>query len=125
TEQNNHIRYQKQVKCLADVHEAELELLSLLVAAYDPALREGVFKESALDSIEELDADAQVEFLIGELWEEENGSSDLAAIWQKYRNKVAAFLVLPFGDGEIYSNAWSCTLKDSSWEALEESDISN
>lgn len=113
---NNQTRYQKQLKCLADIHEFELTLQSLLIAAHDPALREGVFKPLVLEELAALDTEEErVEQLIDLLWLEEDGRSDLIEAWQRYRNKIAAFLVLPLGDEDMYSNAWSCTLTNESW----------
>src|SRR5699024_102904 len=117
----NHIRYQKQLKCLADVHEIELELQSLLVAVHDPELREGVFKPAVLEELAAMGTEEErVGYLIEQLWLEESGRSDLIRIWERYRNKIAAFLVLPFGDEEVYSNAWSCSLTNESWEQFAE-----
>lgn len=115
----NQVRYQKQLKCLADIHEVELGMQSLLVAAYDPALREGVFKPSVLENLEALDSHEQLTYLLEQLWLEEGGVSDLTNMWQQYRNKVAAFLVLPFGDEQVYSNTWACSLTNDSWEQFE------
>lgn len=120
-QQGNQARYQKQLKCLADIHEIELAMQSLLVAAYDPALREGVFTPAALDELNAIEgAQEQAEYLMQQLWLEEGGKSDLTGMWQQYRNKVAAILVLPFGDEVIYSNTWSCALQDTSWEMFSE-----
>lgn len=117
----NHIRYQKQLKCLADVHEIELELQSLLVAVHDPELREGVFKPAVLEELAAMGTEEErMGYLIEQLWLEESGRSDLIRIWERYRNKIAAFLVLPFGDEEVYSNAWSCSLTNESWEQFAE-----
>src|SRR5699024_9016821 len=115
----NHVRYRKQVKCLADIHEIELELQSLLAAAHDPALREGVFTPQALLKVEAIEDEAeQVKYLLNELWLVEDGKSDLAHLLQQYRNKVAAFLVLPFGNEPMTSNAWSCGLSNSRFEQI-------
>lgn len=116
----NQVRYQKQLKCLADIHEIELGMQSLLAAAHDPALREGVFNATALEILEaKKDEEERITYLLEELWQMEDGKSDLTNMWQQYRNKVAAFLVLPFGDEQVYSNTWACSLKSDSWEQFE------
>src|SRR5699024_8727128 len=57
-------------------------------------------------------------YLLNELWLVEDGKSDLAHLLQQYRNKVAAFLVLPFGNEPMTSNAWSCGLSNSRFEQI-------
>lgn len=119
-QQGNQVRYQKQLKCLADIHEIELGMQSLLAAAHDPALREGVFNATALEILEaKKDEEERITYLLEELWQMEDDVSDLTNMWQQYRNKVAAFLVLPFGDEQVYSNTWACSLTNGSWEQFE------
>lgn len=114
----NHVRYRKQVKCLTDIHEIEFGIQSLLAAVYDAELREGVFTQQALAELEGKDKEEQAAYLLGELWQDASGASDLAGLLQQYRNKVAAFLVLPFGTEGMSSNAWSCGLGEGSWAQI-------
>src|SRR5699024_5981474 len=120
-EHKNHVRYRKQVKCLTDIHEIELEIQSLLAAVYDADLREGVFATSALAELAGKSEEEQVDHLLAALWQDESEPSDFARLLQQYRNKVAAFLVLPFGTEDMSSNAWSCGLGESRWAQIPES----
>src|SRR5699024_9131999 len=117
---NNNVRYQKQMKCLADLHEIELEIQSLLVSAADPDLRDGVFKLEAINTINEEShtISEQQKAFLDALWSEEHGVSDLGRLFQQYRLKIAAFLTLPFSNktDDVLSNAWSCALTENVWD---------
>lgn len=115
---NGHVRYQKQMKCLADLHEIELEIQSLLVAASDPELREGVFKPDAINTMTANNSENGREEFLRMLWDEEHGTSDFGRLFHQYRLKIAAFLTLPFSNetDDVLSNAWSCTFTENIWE---------
>lgn len=109
-------RYKKQVKCMTDLHQRELEIMSLLAGAHDPLVRDGIFGEEYEDATEEE--------LLDLLWQ---ADGDLINLIKSYREKLIASYVAPFINDEdtLEYNLWSCNVSPASFTEAQDDENTN